>query len=175
MTSRHPLDYYLTLTYPYTVVPDDGSYFIEFPDLPGCMTQVEDASEIAEAAEEIRTLWIETEYDRSADIPEPAGDEDYSGKFLIRVPKTLHRDLVRAARREGVSLNAYVTTLLAQRASASDLVAQLAASLTRPDTARLATQSSPAYEVEVVAPALDADGDSASNRAHLTLIKTVAA
>lgn len=113
-TQRHPLTYYLALEYPYTVVPDDGSFFIEFPDLPGCMTQVDDASEIASAAEEIRTLWIEGEYEDGHDIPEPVTKE-YSGKFVVRLPKTLHRTLVEQAEREGVSLNAYVNYLLAER------------------------------------------------------------
>lgn len=134
MAMRHPLSYYLAQTYPYTVVPDEGSFFIEFPDLPGCMTQVDDPGEIAEMAEEIRALWIETEYDRGAEIPMPAGDESFSGKFLVRIPKSLHRDLVRAARRDNVSLNAYVTTLLAQRSSAAEIVAQLAAAQTVKDT-----------------------------------------
>jgi predicted RNase H-like HicB family nuclease len=107
-TQRHPLAYYLALEYPYTVKPDDGSYFIEFPDLPGCMTQVEDPAEIAALAEEIRTLWIEGEYEDGATIPEPVTKE-YSGKFVLRVPKSLHRDLAERAEREGCSLNAYVT------------------------------------------------------------------
>jgi len=68
---RQPLAHYLALEYPFIVVPDDGSYFIKFPDLPGCMTQVEDGREIAAMAEEIRTLWIETEYEDRGDIPEP--------------------------------------------------------------------------------------------------------
>ena len=67
---RASLCYYLALPYPCTVIHGDGSYFIEFPDLPGCMTQVDDARDIAVMAEEIRTLWIETEYERGANIPE---------------------------------------------------------------------------------------------------------
>jgi len=128
----HPLSYYLAQTYPYTVVPDDGSFFIEFPDLPGCMTQVEEAAEIADMAEEIRTLWIETEYERGAEIPAPTENESFSGKFLVRVPKSLHRDLARAAGRENVSLNAYVTTLLAQRNGIRDLATELASTILAP-------------------------------------------
>ncbi len=114
-TQPHPLSYYLDLTYPYTVVPDDGSFFVEFPDLPNCMTQVEDASEIAAMAEEIRTLWIESEYERGNEIPEPTMQSGFSGKFVTRVPKSLHRDLAMAAKSEGMSLNAYVGYLLAER------------------------------------------------------------
>jgi antitoxin HicB len=112
-TQRQSLTYYLELDYPYTVVPDDGSFFIEFPDLPGCMTQVENASKIASAAEEIRTLWIEGEFEDGNEIPEPV-TKAYSGKFLVRLPKSLHRDLAEQAEREGVSLNAYVNYLLAE-------------------------------------------------------------
>ncbi len=120
---RRPLSYYLELDYPYTVVPDEGSYFIEFPDLPGCMTQVEDKAEIAGAAEEIRVLWIEGEYEDGHDIPEPLKAE-YSGKFVARLPRSLHRDLALAARREGVSLNAYVCYLLAERNTAANLASR---------------------------------------------------
>lgn len=122
---RQPLSYYLALEYPYTVVPDDGSFIIQFPDLPGCMTQVEDASEIATTADEIRALWLETAYhDTDLLIPEPATKE-YSGKFVIRVPKSLHRDLVEAAGREGMSLNAYVNYLLAERNVSARVAARL--------------------------------------------------
>ncbi len=63
--AHHSLDWHLEQPYPYLVVPDpDGGYVIRFPDLPGCMTQVESADEIAPMADEIRILWIETELDR---------------------------------------------------------------------------------------------------------------
>ncbi len=120
---QHPLSYYLSLSYPYTVVPDNGAFFIEFQDLPGCMTQVRSESEIPLAAEEIRTLWIETEYEEGESIPEPMMYSEFSGKFMTRIPKSLHRDLVMAAKGEGMSLNAYVGYLLANR----NVVAQLSA------------------------------------------------
>lgn len=72
MTERFPLEHYLALEYPYMVVPDNGSFFITYPDLPGCMTQVEDGTKVAAMAEEIRTLWIEGEYDDGTAIPEPS-------------------------------------------------------------------------------------------------------
>lgn len=115
MSTRQPLDYYLNLEYPFTVVPDDGSFFIEFLDLKGCMTQVEDASEIGAMAEEIRALWLATAYEQGLPIPEPAIGAEYSGKFMLRVPKSLHGNLVQSARREGMSLNTYALQLLSER------------------------------------------------------------
>ncbi|MCE7929105.1 MAG: toxin-antitoxin system HicB family antitoxin [Chloroflexi bacterium CFX7] len=108
-----PLAEHLAVRYPFNVIADpDGGYVIIYPDLPGCMTQVEAVSEIAEAATEIRELWIETEYEDGHDIPEPSYPEEYSGKFNLRIAKSLHRRLVESAEREGVSLNQYAMSLL---------------------------------------------------------------
>ncbi len=44
---------------------------IFYPDLPGCITQVDTADEILLAADEIRALWLETAYDQNLNIPLP--------------------------------------------------------------------------------------------------------
>lgn len=109
------LNDYFSMHYPFNVVADpDGGYFISFPDLPGCMTQVQALDEIGSAAEEIRELWIETEYDQGADIPLPSAPGEYSGRFLLRISRSLHRTLATSAEREGISLNQYAATLLAR-------------------------------------------------------------
>jgi predicted RNase H-like HicB family nuclease len=101
--------------YAFRVEADEtGGYAIVFPDLPGCMTQVEDVAEIGPAAEEIKTLWLETARDHGMPIPPPTAPASYSGKFVVRVPRSLHRYLAESAAREGVSLNQYVATLLAR-------------------------------------------------------------
>ena len=62
----------LALEYPFNVIADpDGGYVIVFPDLPGCMTQVESLDEVGPMAEEIRTLWIETAYAQGQEVPLP--------------------------------------------------------------------------------------------------------
>lgn len=48
----------------------------------------------------------------SDDIPLPSSDNSYSGKLLVRMPKSLHRRLAETAEREGVSLNQYIVSLL---------------------------------------------------------------
>ncbi len=115
MTIRKPLEEYLALEYSFHVIADpDGGYVIVFPDLPGCMTQVESLHEVGPMAEEIRTLWIETAYEQGHDIPPPSYPEEYSGKFNLRLPRSLHRSLAEAAEREGISLNQYVVGLLSR-------------------------------------------------------------
>ena len=114
--TRRAVNYYLELQYPFHahVDPDLRGYVIVYPDLPGCLTQVEEMDEIPAMAEEVRRLWIEMEYERGHDIPLPTYPEEYSGKFNVRLPRTLHHALAGAAARDGTSLNQYVATLLAR-------------------------------------------------------------
>jgi len=105
----------LAAAYPFNVVAEaSGGYFISFPDLPGCMTQVERIEEVGAAADEIRELWIETAFEQGLDIPRPSSPASYSGKFVLRLPRSLHRTLAESAEREGVSLNQYASSLLAR-------------------------------------------------------------
>ncbi len=114
-TEREPLNRYLDLQYPVRFVADpDGGYVAVFPDLPGCMTQGETLEEAAAMAEDARRGWIEVEYERGHDIPLPSYPEEYSGKFNVRLPRSLHRSLATAAEEEGVSLNQYVVAVLSR-------------------------------------------------------------
>ncbi len=113
-TERKDLKFYLNLRYPITIHPDpDGGYVAEIEELPGCMTQAETLDEAFKAIEDARQVWIQGTYEMGQDIPLPRDMEEYSGKFVVRIPRSLHRNLVRAAKQEGVSLNQYVTSLLA--------------------------------------------------------------
>jgi predicted RNase H-like HicB family nuclease len=121
--TRKSLEHYLSLQYRVEIDADpEGGYVAVFPDLPGCATQGETLQEAAAMADEARGLWIETEYSRGRDIPEPSLQEQYSGKFNVRIPRSLHRALAASAEREGVSLNQYVLMLLAR----GDAQAQIA-------------------------------------------------
>ena len=112
---RKPLYQYLSLTYPFNVVADpDGGYVIHFPDLPGCMTQIETLDEIGPMAREICGLWLETAYEQGLEIPLPSYPEEYSGKFNVRLPQALHSSLAKAAKQQGVSLNQYIVALLSR-------------------------------------------------------------
>lgn len=94
---------------------DDGGWFVSIPDLPGCEsfgTTVEDAIKNVQEAKE---LWIRSQSDSGGEIPEPMDEEDFSGKFILRIPRTLHRSLAYQAQKQGVSLNHYASYLLAER------------------------------------------------------------
>jgi predicted RNase H-like HicB family nuclease len=112
-TERKSLDYYLGLKYPITVYPDEtGGYTGEIEDLPGCFTQGETLEELNANMVEARRLWLESVYEDGLDIPLPRQDTEYSGKFNVRLPRSLHRKLGQMAEREGVSLNQYLVSTL---------------------------------------------------------------
>ena len=48
------------------------------------------------------------------DIPLPESDNNYSGQFKLRIPKSLHRALAERSKAEGISMNQYCLYLLAR-------------------------------------------------------------
>ena len=114
-TARRSLEEYLGLEYPFKALVDpDGGYVITFPDLPGCFTHTDDIEKVGLMAEDVRRLWIETAYEEGHDVPLPSRPEEYSGKFVVRIARSLHHALAESAEDEGVSLNNYVASLLAR-------------------------------------------------------------
>jgi len=77
-------------------------------------------SEIEPVKEELEAIKrIEQENDTSAGVTLEEMDKirmerEYSGKISLRVPKTLHRELVKNARHENISLNQYILYKLAR-------------------------------------------------------------
>jgi len=100
--------------YPFVVEKDEHGYYIRVPDLKGCTTWVKSLNELEDALYNAKLAWIEFALEKGWEIPKPTEEDDFSGKFLVRCPKTIHRRLVENAKREGVSLNHYVVTVLAQ-------------------------------------------------------------
>jgi antitoxin HicB len=108
------IDYYMGL--PYTIElwrAEEGGWVVRVKELPGCVSQGETPEEAIEMIQDAMQGWLEVSLEMGDAIPEPRPEEDYSGKFVVRVPKSLHRQLVDAANREGVSLNQYINVALA--------------------------------------------------------------
>lgn len=123
MTKHLTLNDALRAVYPLTVIPAyEGGYVATFADLPGVMTQAETLDDLLGLADDARRGWLEVRAELGLAIPAPGSGGQveaddagsYSGKFNLRLPRSLHRDLVRRAEREGVSLNQWALTLLAE-------------------------------------------------------------
>ncbi|HEV8052214.1 MAG TPA: type II toxin-antitoxin system HicB family antitoxin [Parachlamydiaceae bacterium] len=104
--------------YPFTIRElslDDGSGFlIEFPDLPGCMSDGETVEEAMANGVDAVQCWIDAAKAKGREIPDSCDVESQSGKWVQRVPKTLHARLTRQAKREHVSLNTLVVSILSE-------------------------------------------------------------
>lgn len=64
--------------------------------------------ELCQAVEE----WIARHAHDGMPLPPPTAGKDYSGKFVVRVGRDLHRELAIHALRAGVSLNTYCARML---------------------------------------------------------------
>ena len=104
--------------YPFTIrhLTDEegGGFLIEFPDLPGCMSDGESLEETVKNGEDAVSCWLAAAKESGRGIPKPGTLEAQSGKWVQRVPKSIHYRLVEQAKREGVSLNTLVVSMLAE-------------------------------------------------------------
>ena len=113
------LDDYLGLPYTIELVRDEddegnSGYVAEVKELPGCLSQGATPEEAIRSIFDAMEGWLSVALEDGRSIPEPRAGKHYSGRFLLRIPQTLHAELAREAEREGVSLNQYAATTLAR-------------------------------------------------------------
>ncbi|MDO8573578.1 MAG: toxin-antitoxin system HicB family antitoxin [Candidatus Daviesbacteria bacterium] len=107
------LKYYLSLDYTIRLKQnEDGSFFAEIEELPGCMSEGDTKQGALKMIEDAKKAWLTVAVTRKINIPEPQKDE-FSGKLNVRMPRFLHRKLSYKAREEGTSLNTLISTTLA--------------------------------------------------------------
>ena len=98
------------------VTPDaDGSFFAEIVEFPGCFASGRTAGEALENLESVAVDWLDTTMEQGQDIPEPMEAAEYSGKLVLRMAKNLHKRAAFRAEREGVSLNQFIVTCVAEQ------------------------------------------------------------
>ena len=101
-------------TYRVTWSEDDNEYVglcAEFPSLSWLAGNQESALKgirkvVADAVKDMRA--------HSENVPEPIACKRYSGKFIVRVPPEVHRNLAMKAAESGVSLNRLASSKLSQ-------------------------------------------------------------
>lgn len=101
----------------YPIVEDgEVEWAVEYPDLPGCVAGGETQEEAIMMAEDAKRSWLQIAFEEGKKIPEPYNkyDNEYSGKFTLRIPKSLHRELTLEAEEQNVSLNQYLLFLISQ-------------------------------------------------------------
>ena len=91
------------------ITDESGSYYLAtVKEFDGCMSHGNTYVEAFENIQEAMEGWIETKLENGFLVPDPVDENQYSGKFVLRLPKILHAHLAMEAEKEGVSLNQYV-------------------------------------------------------------------
>ena len=106
------INYFLSLKYPIELTETDEGFVATHPDLPGCASFGDTAGEAIDSLREVRELWLQGQVEAHGVAPEPRSEEEFSGRFVVRLPKWLHRVLDAEAKRQSCSLNTFVVSLL---------------------------------------------------------------
>jgi antitoxin HicB len=114
MTSND-LDQYLRLPYRMEVYRDGDYWAAEFPELPGLAAGHETWEGLQTALDDAKRAYFEAALERGLPIPLPAERQlEFSGKLVLRLSKSIHRDAARMAERDGVSLNTFIASAVAR-------------------------------------------------------------
>jgi len=114
------LAHYMSLPYRTILHRDeDGDIVARIEELPGCIAHGKDEADALTNLASMKRLWLEDCIEAGEPVPEPVAPEPLpSGKWVQRVPRSLHRRLAQVAKREGVSLNQLVTSMLSRELGA---------------------------------------------------------
>lgn len=106
------------LDYPFEIRPlsadEGGGFLISYPDFSDCISDGETVEEALAHGQDALKATIATLKAKGLPVPAPNGGGVASGKFVARVPKTVHAQLATRAKAEGVSLNSLVLTFIAE-------------------------------------------------------------
>lgn len=101
--------------YQFTVRPlsrEEGSgYLVEYPDIPGCMSDGETIEEAIANGREALLDCLEVFKESGRKIPKPTVE---AAQWRQRLPRTLYSKLTKRAADEGVSINSLVTAIIAE-------------------------------------------------------------
>jgi antitoxin HicB len=79
-------------------IAEDKTYFVEFPDLPGCLTEGNTLEEAKRNAKEALTGYLSSVFDRNLKIPEPSALKGRNIYFIEPEPEVTIPILLRKLR-----------------------------------------------------------------------------
>jgi len=93
---------------------EGGSFFAQISEFPGCFTDGATAAEALDRLQDTAVSWILAAQNLGQDIPKPFAFNTCNGKVALRMPKSLHRKAIEAAKREDVSLNQFIVSAISE-------------------------------------------------------------
>jgi len=104
--------------YPFELRPltaeEGGGYMIRFLDFNECIADGETIEETISEGQAALAAVVAALVEKGLPVPKPGSYGAYSGKFVQRIPKSLHSRLQARARAEGVSINTLATSFIAE-------------------------------------------------------------
>jgi predicted RNase H-like HicB family nuclease len=107
---QDPLKYRIVVRYS----EEDAGYIAVVPELRGCSAWGKTESAAIRAVKEAAAAWLEAAKANKIAIPTPLDEKQVTGKFALRMPPELHKELVFEAKVRGSSLNQYIVYRLSK-------------------------------------------------------------
>jgi antitoxin HicB len=117
---------YLQQPYARIVIPELGGFHAEILEFPGCFAEGNTLQKAYANLEKAAEAWIETCLSQGHSIPEPASSVTFSGRTVVRMPKSIHRQAATLADQDETSLNTYIVSAISSRVGAEDFYSVLA-------------------------------------------------
>jgi antitoxin HicB len=95
--------------------PESRTFMARVLEFPGCVTQGDSAAEALARLDDVAANWIVAALDADQAIPTPVEEQEFNGRILLRVPKSLHRAAMQQAEQEGVSLNQFLLYAISEK------------------------------------------------------------
>ncbi len=109
---RTAAEQHLEQPYEIALVRRDGGWCAQAVELPGCEAHGATEEDALAAVRQAMAAWIQDALDNDRQVPPPKAASAHSGRLLVRMPPSLHSELVRLADREKVSLNTLIVGVL---------------------------------------------------------------
>jgi antitoxin HicB len=123
---KQQVESYADLPYTITITREDdghGVYYVaRVIELPGLIMTGESPEEAFNELESVKKEWIETYIKLGNKMPLPLKYRKYSGKVILRMPPSLHENLVKIAELEGISFNQYMVSALSRSAGRDEVI-----------------------------------------------------
>jgi predicted RNase H-like HicB family nuclease len=117
---------YLQQPYARIVIPELGGFHAEILEFPGCFAQGNTLQKAYANLEKAAEAWIDTCLSQGHSIPEPASSVGFSGRIVVRMPKSIHKQAAVLAEQDETSLNTYIVSALSSKVGVEDFYSVLA-------------------------------------------------
>jgi predicted RNase H-like HicB family nuclease len=111
------------------IIPDEhtGTFTALIAEFPGCISEGDSVRKAYDNLQAAAESWLEAAIESGVPIPAPEAESEYSGRVVLRMPRSIHRRAVEAAAREGVSLNALLVAAISEKLGQASVTREVVA------------------------------------------------